>query len=171
MSLRHLPLHGFVSLLALVGAGLVGPAQAQDLRDPTVPPSVGSAGSGEPSQSPLGMEGGLSVIVRNGQAGLVVGTRVVQPGQKVGAWTLERITETEVWLRDGAKLRKLPRFAGIQRHDPAQAPPCAVPSAAHPHPKARGVKTGKPASASPASPASTKVDPQCDAPLTRSSIP
>jgi len=113
----------------------------------------------------------MSVIVRDGKAGLVIGTRVVQPGQKIGPWTLERITETEVWLRDGTTLRKVSRFNGIQRHDPAHAPVCPSPASAQAPSQVRGGKTAKPALASQASPASTKVDPQCDAPLTRSSNP
>lgn len=153
-----------LALAALALAGLLAPAQAQDLRDPTIPPSAGGAAPGASAQSSWGGEGGMSVIVRDGKAGLVVGTRVVQPGQKVGPWNLERITETEVWLRNGATLRKVSRFSGIQRHDPALVPVCPAPASAQ-------AKTAKIAKATPASPASPKVDPQCDAPLTRSSNP
>ena len=148
---------GGLALAAMVGIGLIVPAYGQDMRDPTTPPTAVSAVPGAPAASPWGGDGGMSVIVRDGKAGLVVGTRVVQPGQKIGAWTLDRITETEVWLRDGATLRKVPRFSGIQRHDPAASPACAL--------------RATPKTLSKAPPASTKVDPQCDAPLTRSSNP
>jgi hypothetical protein len=71
------------------------------------------------------------VIVRDGKAGLVQGTRVVFPGQKWGNSTLERITETEVWLRDGKTLRKLARFGGIERKlttTPTTTPPTSTPA-------------------------------------------
>ena len=152
-------------------AGALPIANAQDLRDPTLPPSVASAVPGAPAPSPLGGEAGMSVIVRDGKAGLVIGTRVVLPGQKVGSWTLERITETEVWLRDGATLRKVSRFSGIQRHDPAAASSCPTPVSNQIPSKVRSGKPAKPAPATQASPASTKADPQCDAPLLRSSNP
>ena len=153
-------------------AGSLVSAYAQDLRDPTLPPIAASAAPDAPAPSPLGGEGGMSVIVRDGKAGLVIGTRVVLPGQKVGPWTLDRITETEVWLRDGTTVRKVSRFSGIQRHDPAIASlACASPVVSQAAPKARGGKTLQPVPASQASPASTKVDPQCVAPVTRSSNP
>ena len=158
--------------VALAGLSLCGGALAQDgPRDPMAPPSVASAAPGTPAPSPWGTDAGMSVIVRDGKAGLVVGTRIVYPGQKVGRWTLERITETEVWLRDGATVRKVQRFGGIQRRDPAAPQGCPLPGQAPTPSLARGGKTAKSASASQASPASTKVDPPCDAPLTRSSNP
>lgn len=178
MTLGRLTFHAALTLLGLAALGPLCLAQAQGqslgqaqapafvqapmqvVRDPTLPPSMATAESGAPAPSPWGGEGGMSVIARDGKAGLVVGTRVVYPGQRIGPWVLERITETEVWLRDGAKLRKVSRFSGIQRRDPALAPACPVPAVAQTAPKARGSKT-----------ATTQADPQCVAPLTRSSNP
>ena len=158
--------------VALAGVALCSGTLAQDgPRDPMAPPPVASAVPGTPEPSPWGTDAGMSVIVRDGKAGLVVGTRVVHPGQKVGRWTLERISETEVWLRDGASVRKVLRFGGIQRRDPAAPQVCTLPGQAPTPSSTRGGKTAKPAPASQASPASTQVDPQCDAPLTRSSNP
>lgn len=97
---------------------------AQDLRDPTVPPLESGAGPAGTVASPLGVDG-MTVIVRNGKSYLVVGTRLYAPGQKVGQLRVERITETEVWLRDGKELRKVPRFSGIQRSVTAPLPACA----------------------------------------------
>ena len=152
---------------ALVCGPLIFPyaAPAQNLRDPFVAPNQASAASDAPTpmQSSLGVEG-TSVIVRDGKAGLVQGTRIVFPGQKWGRWTLERITETEVWLRDGTKLRKLPRFSGIQRRDSAlRTAACAARDAASaPADKRKNTKKR---------PTSTPADTQCDAPPTRSSNP
>ena len=158
-------------LVVLLSASSVAAAHAQDLRDPTVAPMATRIEPGAPAPTPWGGEGGMSVIVREGRAGLVVGTRVVQPGQKVGRWTLERITETEVWLRDGSVLRKVARFSGIQRRDTALASSCPTPTSSQAPNKARSGKTPQPATAAQATPASTKVDSQCDALLPRSSKP
>ena len=147
--------------LLLLAASL----HAQELRDPTVPPLQASSASGGAAQSSLASEG-TSVIVRDGKAGLVDGTRVVFPGQRWGRWTLERITETEVWLRDGQTQRKLQRFSGIQRTDTAvRLAACAARSAASAPALASQRKKSK------AHPTSTPADPQCDALPTRSSNP
>lgn len=101
-------------------------APAQDLRDPTMPPPESGAGpAGTAATSPLGVDG-MTVIRRNGKSYLVVGTRLYAPGQKVGQLRVERITETEVWLRDGNALRKVPRFSGIQRSVTAPLPACTA---------------------------------------------
>lgn len=156
------------ALRAVVFGALVSApfAQAQSLRDPTIAPVQASAAvdAPAPAQSPLGAEG-TSVIVRDGKAGLVQGTRIVFPGQKWGRWTLDRITETEVWLRDGTTLRKLQRFSGIQRSDPAvRAAACAARSATSAPAAATRKKTQRP-------PTSIPADTHCDAPPTRSSNP
>jgi hypothetical protein len=74
-----------------------------------------------------------SVIVQNGQPFWVVGTRLYAVGQRVGQVKLERITETEIWLRENGQVRKVPRFAGIQRRVTQATPACtALSSAAAP---------------------------------------
>ena len=106
--------------IGLAFAGMVN-AQAQE-RDPTVPPAeAGSVVPGAAAQGPWGTQG-MAVVVRDGKPFLVVDTRLYAPGQKVGALRIERITETEVWLRDGTALRKVPRFGGIERRVAAVAP-------------------------------------------------
>ncbi len=67
----------------------------------------------------------MTVIVRGDRTFLVVGTRLYAPGDNVGALRVERITETQVWLRDDKKLIKLPRFSGIERKSIAHKPRCA----------------------------------------------
>jgi hypothetical protein len=99
--------------------------QAQALRDPTLaPPEVGGPEGNPALANPLGVEG-MAVVVRDGKSYLVVGTRLYAPGQKVGQLRVKRITETEVWLQDGSELRKVPRFAGIQRTVAVPPAPCA----------------------------------------------
>lgn len=120
-----------VSCLALVqGLLLSGPANAQPQRDPTMPPpSVAQPESAAVATPSLDTRA-LAVVVRGGVSHLVVGTRLYAVGQQVGAAKIERISETEVWLRENGTLTKLPLFAGIDRH------PTTTPSKQH---KAAGV--------------------------------
>ena len=86
-------------------------AAAQEAsRDPTVaPPDTGAE-----TASPTGVEG-MTVLVRDDKPYLVVGARLYAPGDKVGSWRVERITERDIWFHDGNALIKVPRFAGITR--------------------------------------------------------
>jgi len=104
-------------LLAACGGGVVNlPAHAQ--RDPTVPPGVvGMPGAGA-TTAPAGLAlepGRIAVLQRGGVVYLVLGTRVYAQGQTVDGSKIERITETEVWLKDNGKVRKVAVFGGISR--------------------------------------------------------
>jgi hypothetical protein len=68
----------------------------------------------------------MAVVVRGGKPMLVQGTRLYGVGQMLGKFRIERISETEVWLRQGSELRKIPRFAGIQRREAQAVVDCAV---------------------------------------------
>jgi hypothetical protein len=113
--------------LVLVVASLCMATQAQALRDPTQPPPTAAPGpDGAPAPDmPLGEEG-IAVVVRGGKPMLVQGTRLYGVGQMLGKFRIERISETEVWLRQGSDLRKIPRFAGIQRRESRSAADCAA---------------------------------------------
>ena len=97
-----------------------GAATAQAERDPTIAPpfattaevlSPGQAGDQSlPAAAPS-----FTVVVRDGQPYLVSDTRLYKVGQTVGGYTIERLTETEVWLRRGKLTQKFQRFSGIQR--------------------------------------------------------
>ena len=114
----------FAWAMTVMGTG----ASAQVARDPTVaPPETGSI---SPLSSPMGSEA-LSVMMRGERAYLVVGTRLYAPGDTVGAFRVDRITETQVWLHDGKTLVKVPRFAGIERKSRAPERPCAAPDSPH----------------------------------------
>ena len=111
-----------ICALVLMTAALacLQPAAAQSRRDPTIPPfgsgmSDGRGGAGDASTR--GLRAPLSVIFVNGQFHLVVGTRLYAEGQKLGQARIERITETEVWLREGSGLRKVSNFVGVKRHN------------------------------------------------------
>ncbi len=113
-----------VGLVLLAGASGV---RAQPVRDPTLPPSFasGAPAPGQTVRPPAPEAAPVAVIVRDGRPYLVVGTRLYGQGQMLGDARIERITETEVWLRDGKVLRKRPVFAGIERRTAGAVP--AVP--------------------------------------------
>lgn len=107
------------STLVLGAAGV----DAQSLRDPTVPPLEALPPSTAQGQVAVPPELGVkAIIVRDGQRYLVVGTRLYATGQPLGHARIERITETEVWLREGGVLRKVSQFPGIERRSVAACP-------------------------------------------------
>lgn len=105
-----------IGISLMLTLGLATPLGAQSLRDPTLPPpSVAPAVAGVAAQTVAVQTGALAVLVRNGTPYVVVGTRLYASGQKVGAARIERISETEVWLREAGVLHKVAVFSGIQR--------------------------------------------------------
>lgn len=124
--MTHLRRLGNVFGLLALSLGLAGAVQAQGMRDPTQAPrevqsTLGLAQDGaDPSGLPPAEPTGMAVVVRDGVPYLVDGTRLYGVGQKLGAARIERITETEVWLRSGKTLRKLQRFSGIERKPAAK---------------------------------------------------
>lgn len=117
----------FFMLSVLLVASL-GQVDAQSLRDPTVPPVDSRHDSGSSgASSAIAQPGSMAIVVRNGKSFLVLGTRLYAQGEKFGPATIERITETEVWLREGGVVRKVPQFSGIQRRNVTSAvkPICA----------------------------------------------
>jgi hypothetical protein len=124
MSALLLVAHARVGVMALLL--LACSAMAQEARDPTLAPPEASAAPGEPGKP--APAAGMAVVVQDGKPHLVVGTRLVAVGQKMGNARIERITETEVWLREGKQLRKLQRFSGIQRTVAQDPVPCKAPA-------------------------------------------
>ena len=111
---------------ALAAAVLLLPAtsRAQAVRDPTLAPaSAGLATPAGPAAVQPAEAAPMTVIVRDGKPYLVVGTRLLAQGQKLGEARIERIGETEIWLREAGRLRKVPRFAGVQRSPAARIQP------------------------------------------------
>lgn len=119
--MRFRPWGPFAFVLAML-AGL--PVEAQE-RDPTRPPAgtfTQAPAPGEKAKSALPEVDSAAVIVRDGKTYLVAGTRLYGVGQSIGPYKLERIGETEVWLRNGKELRKIQRFSGIERHTATERP-------------------------------------------------
>lgn len=130
-------------MMALALCAALASAQSQSLRDPTVSPvEAGIAGAPTARNSPQIGAGSTNVVVRNGRPYLLVGTRLYGQGEQFGQARIERISETEVWLREAGELRKVQRFGSVERRvasSPRSSIDCA-PSAMTP---ARPVQTGK----------------------------
>ena len=92
-------------------------------RDPTLPPpGVSDAPAAEKGKADLPAIDGAAIVTRNGKPFLVSGTRLYAVGQSIGPYKIERIAETEIWLRQGKELRKIQRFNGIERHTATERP-------------------------------------------------
>ena len=106
------------SCLAVWGllAGVSPSVRAQALRDPTVAPAgaVGSTPTGAAVTS-KGEAKPLSVMVVDGRPFVMSGSRLYAQGDKLGQATVERISETQIWLREGKELRKINLYSGVQR--------------------------------------------------------
>ena len=119
-----------VPLVALSVTGAVD-AWAQTpgaaLRDPTQPPAVFAPTAGalrsladtfKPEH--LVMVGGVRYVVWN--------SRRYAVGATIQGARIERISETEVWLRGSDGLRKIPVFSGIEKRPPHSAAPVITPT-------------------------------------------
>lgn len=122
----------FQTVWAWAGAGclvltpLFSQAQVSGSRDPTVPPLEAGLGVTSPGEQTKTLKpGALAVIVRDGQPYVVIGTRLYATGQQLGDSKIERISETEIWLREGGVVRKISQFSGIERR--AASPVGGVP--------------------------------------------
>jgi hypothetical protein len=108
-------------VLGLLCLGAALPLLAQAQRDPTVPP-FGGAGTPPGPVKPRASAGHWPVLVIDGRPHVAIGTRLYTEGQMLGQARIERITETEVWLREGRELRKVQNYPGVRRQSlpPAQ---------------------------------------------------
>lgn len=126
-------------LNALVLAALLLPLQGSAQRDPTRSPealNAASAASAAPAASGVDAGGGSPPVgnalqhrmVLNGKPYLVERGWLRGVGDRLGDARIERITDTEVWLREAGQLRKQPLYpqVSVQPARPA-APASATP--------------------------------------------
>jgi len=108
------------ALLLLLGQA----AWAQ--RDPTVPPFADrpTATGASPQAAREAQAPSWAVIVVDGKRRLVVGTKLYAEGEQMGKARIERITETEIWLRQDGSLRKNAIYRGVIRREVAGDAPC-----------------------------------------------
>ncbi len=101
---------GAANLLAQVSA--VVPREAG--RDPTQPPPEFAQPGGGERLLPEVIDPKHLVVV-NGNRFLIWKSRRLAVGDLIEGARIERISETEVWVRNAAGLRKLPIFSGIEK--------------------------------------------------------
>ena len=89
---------------------------ATSLRDPTQPPAVLAAPGSV--RNPLDSFRPQHLVIEGGERYLVWNGRRYRAGDVISGGQIERITETEVWLRGSDGLRKLPLFSGIEKRPP-----------------------------------------------------
>lgn len=89
---------------------------AASLRDPTQPPAALAAPGSV--RNPLDSFRPQHLVIVGGERYLVLNGRRYRAGEIISGGQIERITETEVWLRGGDGLRKLPLFSGIEKRPP-----------------------------------------------------
>ncbi len=113
-------------LFALVALFFADGTPAQSvhagLRDPTLPPTVVASPTGSANARIGGFRPEHLVIVGGMRYLMWNGARYAA-GDTIQGARIERITESEVWLRDSGGLRKLPLFSGVEKRSnssPAQ---------------------------------------------------
>lgn len=98
----------------------------QTLRDPTLSPVATQSAADAGKQTPATVNPSqVAILVRNGAPYLVHDARLYGVGQSIGAARIERLTETEVWLREAGALRKIRVFQGVERGAVAPARPAS----------------------------------------------
>ena len=103
-------------LMALTALGCASgwEAAAQSLRDPTQPPAAFGAPVGSPRLPGDGFTPKHLVTV-DGVRYLVWNSRRYGVGAMIDGARIERISESEVWLRGAGGVRKLPLYSGIEK--------------------------------------------------------
>lgn len=107
-------LHCVLLSLASPAALCAGAATTLPLRDPTQPP----AAFGTPGRSvrlPIDVLRPEQLVTIGGVIYLVWNGRRYKTGETIDGSRLERISESEVWLKTAGTVRKLPVFAGVEK--------------------------------------------------------
>lgn len=98
-------------LIMLLATGSADIAAAL-LRDPTQPPSL----LGKGTNAPVDAFRPQHLMIVSGERFLVWQGRRYRTGERFPGGKIERITESEVWLRGSDGLRKLPLFPSTEKH-------------------------------------------------------
>ena len=95
-------------------------------RDPTQPPSILAAPTGI-ARLPANSFRPEHLVTVAGVRYLVWNSRRYAVGETIQGARIERISDSEVWLRGNDGLRKLPLFSGIEKRSPDSTPPATKP--------------------------------------------
>ncbi|MEI6738035.1 MAG: hypothetical protein WCL29_06110, partial [Pseudomonadota bacterium] len=92
------------------------------LRDPTQPPAAYAAPVNS-ARMPAGVIKPDHLVTVNGVRYLVWNSRRYAIGEMIDGARIERITESDVWLRGADGVRKLTLFSGIEKRPPDSGTP------------------------------------------------
>jgi hypothetical protein len=109
-----------MAILALVA--LQVQAASETRRDPTQPPPGYGPQKAATARDPLEAVRPEHIVVANGQRYLMWQGRRFGLGDTLQGAKIERIDETEVWLRNDAGLRKLALYPRIEKRPSAAMP-------------------------------------------------
>jgi hypothetical protein len=117
---------GAPAVLSVAAFSGAAGAQPVALRDPTVPPPAYSSKPGAVRFPADAFRPELLVAV-DGQRYLVWKGRRYGVGDSVEGSRIERLEESEVWLRTEGRVRKLPWFTGVEKGAPGTSVPPGAP--------------------------------------------
>ena len=107
------PLVAIVLAFAVVDAS----AQAPGLRDPTQPPpGYGAPATPSPAREPVESFRPEHLVAVDGQRYVMWRGHRYRAGDTVQGVRIERIEESAVWVRTAEGSRRLPLYAGIEKH-------------------------------------------------------
>ncbi len=112
-ALLHCLLLSLVSPTAMVGWA----ATAVPLRDPTQPPAAFGTPVGN-ARLPIDRLRPEQLVTIGGIIYLVWNGRRYKAGDTIDGSRIERISESEVWLKTAGTVRKLPVFVGVEKRTP-----------------------------------------------------
>lgn len=117
-----------VMALSLTGApAVLAQTPGAALRDPTQPPAALAPPAGA-LRSPIDTFRPEHLVTVGGVRYVVWNSRRYAVGESIQGARIERISETEVWLRGSDGLRKMPLFSGIEKRPPHSAAPVITPT-------------------------------------------
>ncbi len=104
----------FVGIGMAAGAAITAAAQSPLRRDPTVPPPTYGAQPPK-ARDPMDAFRPEHLVTVDGKRYLMWRGRRYGAGDSIEGARIERLDETEVWLRTERGMRKLALFPGIQK--------------------------------------------------------
>ncbi len=110
---------GFAVLLVTGTAAAQSTGAPSPLRDPTRPPAAYSAAlNPSPAVSAAQVFQPRQVMAVDGERYLIWNSRRYKVGDTIEGAKLERIGDSEIWLRGAEGLRKLSLYAGVEKSTP-----------------------------------------------------
>ena len=107
-----------VWLVLLTGALIPAGAVAQSIEDPTRPPAefrTPLEGGGTGTGDPVPADGGQIIILSPGRRQVTIGSETARPGGRLGNGTLVDASDSEVVMRNGAKVERSGLYGSVRK--------------------------------------------------------